>query len=164
MGIGVSRFREFLEFFDKEVDWEVLILQEFSGAQNISDFMKISAHLVIFVAPFVGCRANGLAINQKMRHCVIPESEVFKPRAIVVCIHWVFWNIKIVAHGMYQRLMSQTTCSREQERKRSKSSSVVYTQYSEAKVQKWQTSRHCYSKNSDAVLSSQPQMLGHPQV
>ena len=88
MGVSLARFGEFLEDFGKEVSWDILILQEFTGAKMVDGFMNKNTHRVILTAPVVGCRACGIVINHRICHCIILNSEIFRPRASSVCIHW----------------------------------------------------------------------------
>ncbi len=97
MGIGVTKLGKFLETFSFEVEWDILLLQEFTGARNVAGFMNEATHRVILAAPVEGSRACGIVINQRIKHCMIKDSEYFKPRATSVCIHWEGWNIKLIS-------------------------------------------------------------------
>ena len=70
--------------------------QEFTGAKMVDGFMNKNTHRVILTAPVVGCRACGIVINHRICHCIILNSEIFRPRASSVCIHWEGWNLKVI--------------------------------------------------------------------
>ena len=97
MGIKSSKFEHFLRDFGVETDWDVILIQEFTSAKNVDVFVNKTTHKVILRAPVVGSRACGIVINNRIAHCLIPNSEVFMGRATSACIHWEGWNLKLVA-------------------------------------------------------------------
>ena len=64
---------------------------------DVSGFVNKVQHSVFVGAPSVGCRATCLVINQSIRHCIVPDSLVTRPRAISIVLHWEGYNVRIVS-------------------------------------------------------------------
>ena len=98
-GIAKGVVDDFINIFDREHTWDVLLLQEFTGAKDVipsHTFWTADEHVVFVTPPCLGCRSTAIVVHREIKHGVLQDTYRFTNRASSILLQWEGHNINMV--------------------------------------------------------------------
>ena len=90
-GIAKKGVDDFINSFDKEHTWSVLLLQEFIGAKldiPSNSFVTTDGHVVFVAPPCQGCRATAIVIHNELQHGILHDTYRYSNKISSILLQW----------------------------------------------------------------------------
>ena len=95
--IGFGMFEAFLEDLSREIDWGILLLQEFTASSSVWPQLSQDGHSIYIQPPCPGRRCSAIIVKHEFSHLVVDGSFESWGRACSLTVSWSGWRLKVVS-------------------------------------------------------------------